>query len=56
MKKLLDEIQNGTFARNWILENQAGRPAFMAMRRNGADHQIEVVGKKLREMMSWLNK
>jgi ketol-acid reductoisomerase len=56
MKKLLDEIQDGTFARNWILENQAGRPGFMAMRRHGADHQIEVVGQKLREMMTWLNK
>lgn len=56
MQKLLEEIQNGNFARNWILENQAGRPAFMAMRRNGATHQIEIVGQKLREMMSWLNK
>ncbi len=56
MKKLLTEIQDGTFARNWILENQAGRPGFLAMRRHGAAHQIEVVGKRLREMMSWLNK
>ncbi len=56
MKKLLQEIQDGTFARTWILENQAGRPSFNAMRRKGQNHQIEIVGKKLREMMSWLRK
>ncbi|MBI2953324.1 MAG: ketol-acid reductoisomerase [Chloroflexi bacterium] len=56
MKKLLGEIQDGTFARTWILENQAGRPSFIAHRRKGQNHQIEVVGKKLREMMSWLRK
>jgi len=56
MKKVLAEIQDGTFARNWILENQANRPAFTARRRMEAEHQIEVVGKKLRSMMSWLNK
>ena len=56
MKKILAEIQDGTFARNWILENQANRPAFQAMRRRGAEHQIERVGKELRGMMSWLKR
>jgi ketol-acid reductoisomerase len=54
MKDVLTEIQNGTFAKNWILENQAGRPGFLAMRRAGAEHQIEAVGKELRGMMPWL--
>jgi ketol-acid reductoisomerase len=54
MRKILDEIQNGQFAREWILENQAGRPSFYAMRRQDAGHPIEVVGKELRGMMSWL--
>ncbi len=56
MKQVLREIQDGTFARQWILENQAGRPSFYALRREGQNHQIEIVGKKLREMMSWLRK
>ncbi|MCL5257180.1 MAG: ketol-acid reductoisomerase [Chloroflexi bacterium] len=56
MKKLLDAIQDGTFAKDWILENQAGRPSFNAMRRNAANAQIEEVGKKLRSMMGWLQK
>ena len=56
MRKVLSEIQNGIFARNWILENQANRPEFLARRRRGAEHQIEVVGKELRSMMTWLNK
>ncbi len=56
MKQVLTEIQNGTFAKNWILENKAGRPAFNALQRAGKEHQIEVVGKKLRDMMSWLSK
>jgi ketol-acid reductoisomerase len=55
MKQVLTEIQNGTFATNWILENQAGRPSFQAMRRAGARHQIEQVGSDLRSMMPWLN-
>jgi ketol-acid reductoisomerase len=55
MKQVLTEIQNGTFATNWILENQAGRPSFLAMRRAGARHQIEQVGSDLRSMMPWLN-
>jgi ketol-acid reductoisomerase len=54
MRKILGEIQSGQFAREWILENQAGRPSFYAMRKKDADHPIEVVGKELRGMMSWL--
>lgn len=54
MKKLLGEIQDGTFARNWILENQAGRPNFNAMRRHDAEHPVEIVGRELRAMMPWL--
>ncbi|MDB4895037.1 MAG: ketol-acid reductoisomerase [Firmicutes bacterium] len=56
MKQVLAEIQSGTFAKNWILENQVGRPQFTALRRQNADHQIERVGADLREMMSWLPK
>ena len=52
---LLDEIQDGSFATRWILENQAGRPSFQAMRRSNAQHQIEHVGRDLRAMMPWLN-
>ncbi|SHI44922.1 ketol-acid reductoisomerase [Clostridium cavendishii DSM 21758] len=55
MKKVLTEIQDGTFARNWILENQAGRPSFNAIKKMEREHQIEKVGKELREMMSWIN-
>ncbi len=54
MRRLLGEIQDGTFARQWILENQAGRPGFLAMRRKEREHLIETVGRKLRSMMSWL--
>ncbi|MCC6793238.1 MAG: ketol-acid reductoisomerase [Thermomicrobiales bacterium] len=54
MKKVLEEIQDGTFANRWILENQAGRPAFNKLREREAEHGIEKVGKELRSMMSWL--
>ncbi|MFA7503038.1 MAG: ketol-acid reductoisomerase, partial [Anaerovoracaceae bacterium] len=54
MRKVLSEVQNGTFARNWILENQANRPNFLAERRMQSEHQIEKVGKELRKMMSWI--
>ncbi|MDO8672375.1 MAG: ketol-acid reductoisomerase [Dehalococcoidia bacterium] len=54
MKRILSEIQDGTFARTFILENQAGRPTLNAHRRHEAGLQVEIVGKKLREMMSWL--
>lgn len=53
MKKVLEEIQNGTFARNWILENQANRPSFLAMRKQESEHQVEKVGSELRKKMSW---
>ncbi|NLM34071.1 MAG: ketol-acid reductoisomerase [Clostridiales bacterium] len=56
MKKVLTEIQNGTFAKNWLLENQIGRPFFNATRRIESEHQVEKVGKELRAMMPWLNK
>lgn len=54
MKKVLTEIQNGTFAKNWILENQANRPYFRSIRRIEAEHQVETVGKELRKMMCWI--
>jgi ketol-acid reductoisomerase len=54
MEQILAEIQNGRFAEEWILENQAGRPSFNAVRRMETEHPIEVVGKKLRDMMPWL--
>jgi ketol-acid reductoisomerase len=54
MEEILAEIQDGRFAREWILENQAGRPVFNAARRQEQDHLIEEVGKELRSMMSWL--
>ena len=53
MKKVLEDIQNGTFARNWVLENQAGAPGFAAMRQRMNSHDIEAVGEKLRGMMHW---
>ena len=56
MKKVLEEIQDGTFAKAWLLENQANRPAFNAMTRNGENHLIEKVGEQLRGMMYWLKK
>jgi len=56
MKKVLGEIQDGTFARNWLLENKVGRPFFNARRRQDSEHLIEKVGAKLRGMMSWLKK
>lgn len=56
MACILGEIQDGSFAREWILENQAGRPHFNALRRLEADHPIEIVGKKLRKMMPWLKR
>lgn len=55
MKKVLTEIQDGTFAKNWLLENQVGRPNFNATRRMETEHPIEKVGKELRGMMSWID-
>jgi ketol-acid reductoisomerase len=54
MRKILSEIQSGQFAREFVLENQSGKPGFTAMRRQEAEHPIEEVGKDLRAMFSWL--
>ncbi|MDH5800732.1 MAG: ketol-acid reductoisomerase [Gammaproteobacteria bacterium] len=56
MRRILTEIQNGEFAREFILENQSGAATLKAKRRIGREHQIEVVGEKLRSMMSWISK
>jgi ketol-acid reductoisomerase len=56
MKQILGEIQDGEFAREWLLENQANRPVFNALLRKGKEHLIEEVGAKLRSMMKWLEK
>ena len=56
MRQVLREIQDGTFARNWILENKAGLPSFLAKRRQAHEHAIEQVGDRLRSMMRWLGK
>jgi len=53
MRKVLAEIQNGTFAKNWISENKVGRPHFLAERRIRREHLLEKVGKELRQMYSW---
>ncbi len=53
MKKILREIQEGKFARDWILENQSGRANFYARRRLESEHLVEVIGKEVRSMMSW---
>ncbi|PZN46452.1 MAG: ketol-acid reductoisomerase, partial [Proteobacteria bacterium] len=55
MKKILKEIQTGQFAREWILENKAGAPAFKAMRRRDQNLMIEEVGRRLRSLMSWID-
>jgi ketol-acid reductoisomerase len=55
MKKILQEIQNGQFAREWILENKANAPSFKAIRRQERSHPIEEVGRQLRRLMSWIN-
>ena len=56
MAQILAEIQDGTFAKEWILENQAGRPVYNALKRMEAEHPIEAVGEELRAMMPWLKK
>ncbi|WDI44402.1 ketol-acid reductoisomerase [Bremerella sp. P1] len=55
MKRVLTEIQDGTFARDWILENKAGAARFKAIRRRERTHQVEEVGKRLRRLMSWID-
>ena len=55
MRQILDEIVSGEFAREWILENQAGRPVFNALQKADHEHLIEKTGAKLRKMMSWID-
>lgn len=54
MKQVLTDIQDGTFAKEWIAECKAGKPKFKALEKEGEEHQIEKVGAELRSMMSWL--
>ena len=54
MKRILDDIQSGRFARDWVLENAAGQASFKALRRRSAEHDIEKVGEKLRATMPWI--
>ncbi|MGQ0676029.1 MAG: ketol-acid reductoisomerase [Rhodospirillales bacterium] len=56
MKRILDDIQSGRFAKEWVIENVAGQPSFKAMRKRAAEHEIEKVGEKLRAMMPWIAK
>ncbi len=56
MRKILEEIQSGRFAREWVLENQANRPVYNALLAKGEDHPIEEIGGRLRAMMPWLKK
>jgi ketol-acid reductoisomerase len=55
MRQILEEVRSGAFARDWILENQAGQPGFQAQRARARDQQIEQVGQQLRSMMSWMD-
>ena len=54
MKRILAQVQNGQFAKEWMLENQVGRPNYNAQKRRDAEHLIEDVGGRLRGMMPWL--
>ncbi|MEW6777812.1 MAG: ketol-acid reductoisomerase [Bdellovibrionota bacterium] len=56
MKKILQEIQSGNFAKEWVLENRAGRPSFNALLKQGERHPIEEVGNRLRAMMPWIQR
>ena len=55
MRRILDEIQTGKFAKEFILENMSGRSSFLSMRRRDNEHPVELVGAEMRAMMSWLN-
>ncbi len=55
MRRTLREIQSGQFARDWILENKANRPVFNATKKRESQHQVEIVGKRLRALMPWIN-
>ena len=54
MKEILDDIQSGHFAKNWMLENKSRAAQFKAMRKRAAEHDIEKVGQQLRDMMPWI--
>ncbi|MGW5052067.1 ketol-acid reductoisomerase [Actinokineospora sp. NPDC004072] len=56
MQKILGEIQDGTFAREWVAEDEAGRPNYTELQRKGAEHPIEETGRKLRGLMSWVDR
>ena len=56
MELILEEVQSGEFAREWILENLAGRPVYNAIKREESEHEIEIVGRQLRAMMPWLGR
>ncbi len=56
MKRILEEIQSGSFAKEWMLENQANRPVFNALTRRGEEHPIEEGGRRLRALMPWMSK
>jgi ketol-acid reductoisomerase len=55
MKKILEEIQTGEFAREWLLENKVNAPRFKRIRAINRTHQLEEVGRKLRKLMSWID-
>jgi ketol-acid reductoisomerase len=55
MRRILEEVRSGGFAKEWILENKANAPMFKAMRRRERDHEIEHVGLRLRRLMSWID-
>jgi ketol-acid reductoisomerase len=55
MKRILQQIQSGEFAREWLLETRAGKPVFQALTRQGEEHPLERVGQSLRALMPWLN-
>jgi len=55
MKRILEEIRSGQFAREWILENKANAPSFKALRRREREHEVEQVGRRLRRLMSWID-
>lgn len=56
MEYVLADIQDGVFAKEWILENMVGRPVYKALKKQSEEHLIEEVGKKMRDMMPWLKK
>jgi ketol-acid reductoisomerase len=56
MKKVLEEIRSGRFATEWMLENNAEKPTFNALTKNGEEHRLERVGKRLRSLMPWITK